>query len=404
MVAPAVVAQPDNPYPIRGSIQRIEIKNLLSFGSEGVSLDLLPLNVLIGPNAAGKSNLIEVIRLLAWAPADLTQGIYAGGGVDEWLWKGGTSSPIGYIKAHVQGPGSDSIQHSIEILREGQRLLLSAEHIALVGQDNAFTYDRRSGGDAEFNWINRGGASRRSETLSKVKLDQSMLSQRKHPEAYPELHHLSTSYDSYAFLTDWTMGRSGAPRVPQRPDVKQDFLSTDAANLALVLNDILFHPGVEEKIMERLRVVYERAQGLLTRVAGGTVQLFIREKGLNSPIPATRLSDGTLRFLALLSVLYHPKPPPLVCIEEPELGLHPDAIETVAEMLMEASQRMQLIVTTHSDLLISHFTEMPEVVVVCDQGPDGTWFRRLPPYQKGDEEEGSLGHRWLKGQIGGTRW
>ncbi len=62
---------------------------------------------------------------------------------------------------------------------------------------------------------------------------------------------------------------------------------------------------------------------------GGTVQVFFQE-GRNT-IPATRLSDGALRYLSLLTILLHPTPPPLVCIEEPELGLHPDILPTVAE-------------------------------------------------------------------------
>lgn len=392
--------------PLSGSLQRIEIKNLLSFGSEGVSLDLLPLNVLIGPNASGKSNLIEIIRLLSWAPVDLSRPFYAGGGVDEWLWKGGKDTPKGVVAAWFSFGKGGRLEHGFDVTRSGQRLSVLKEDICLIlGPEDGNSYDWLYDNEAGLARIKRAG-NFAAITLeaAEIKSEQSILSQRKDPTAYPELHQLSTSYESFAFLTDWTMGRSGPPRIPQRPDLSQHFLSADAANLALVLNDILFHPGVEEKIMERLQVVYERAQGLLTRIAGGTVQLFVRERGLSSPIPATRLSDGTLRFLALLAVLYHPKPPPLVCIEEPELGLHPDALATVAEMLLEASKRMQLIVTTHSDLLISHFTETPEVVVACDQGPDGTYFRRVPPRAEGVDDEGPLGDRWLKGQIGGTRW
>lgn len=126
---------------------------------------------------------------------------------------------------------------------------------------------------------------------------------------------------------------------------------------------------------------------------------------MKSPIPAARLSDGTLRYLCLLAILYHPTPPPLICLEEPEIGLHPDLISGLAEMLKEASQRTQLIVTTHSDLLVSKFTDQPEAVVICERTPEGTTLKRL----KADDlkewlEEYSLGEVWLKGGIGGTRW
>ena len=122
-------------------------------------------------------------------------------------------------------------------------------------------------------------------------------------------------------------------------------------------------------------------------------------------MPATRLSDGTLRYLCLLVLLLHPTPPPLMCIEEPELGMHPDIIGTIAELLIDASKRTQLIVTTHSDLLISKLSEIPEAVVVCERGPRGTTLRRLEPDAlKVWLDEYSLGEVWLKGGIGGTRW
>ena len=88
---------------------------------------------------------------------------------------------------------------------------------------------------------------------------------------------------------------------------------------------------------------------------------------LGSRTPATRLSDGTLRWLALLVILLNPTPAPVTCIDEPELGLHPDAIHTLADLLVEASTRTQLVVTTHSDALLDAFTDTPEVVCVCEK-------------------------------------
>jgi len=80
-----------------------------------------------------------------------------------------------------------------------------------------------------------------------------------------------------------------------------------------------------------------------------------------------RLSDGTLRWLSLLTILLHPDPPPLVCIEEPELGLHPDMIQPLAKLLLSASERMQLIVTTHSDGLVDELSGNPSAVIVCEK-------------------------------------
>ena len=94
-------------------------------------------------------------------------------------------------------------------------------------------------------------------------------------------------------------------------------------------------------------------------------------------MPATRLSDGSLRYLCLLAVLCNPTPPLVVCIEEPELGLHPDIIPEVAKLLVEASSRSQIFVTTHSDVLVDALTETPEAVIVCEKEEGATRMRRL---------------------------
>jgi predicted ATPase len=116
-------------------------------------------------------------------------------------------------------------------------------------------------------------------------------------------------------------------------------------------------------------------------------------------------SDGTLRYLCLLAILCDPEPPPLVCIEQPELGLHPDILPKVADLLLQASQRTQDIVTTHSDVLVDAMTEHPEAVVVCEKHEGESEMHRL----RQDELASwlgkyRLGQLWTRGQIGGTRW
>ena len=122
-------------------------------------------------------------------------------------------------------------------------------------------------------------------------------------------------------------------------------------------------------------------------------------------IPASRLSDGTLRYLSLLAVLLQPSPPPVVAIDEPELGLHPDIIPHVAELLVEASARMQLIVTTHSRLLVDALGGIPSSVVVCSKEDGQSRFERLDAKAlSGWLDSFSLGDLWSKGEIGGNRW
>jgi predicted ATPase len=137
-------------------------------------------------------------------------------------------------------------------------------------------------------------------------------------------------------------------------------LLEDASNIALVLNDLDSRSEVRARLAEQLKDTDESIMGFSTKVLGGTIQLYLHYSGLRSPVPATRLSDGTIRYLCLLAVLCHPEPPPLVCLEEPELGLHPDLLPRLADLLVEASHRMQLIVTTHSDVLVDGLSKVPE--------------------------------------------
>jgi predicted ATPase len=104
-----------------------------------------------------------------------------------------------------------------------------------------------------------------------------------------------------------------------------------------------------------------------------------------------------------ISILCHPSPPPLICIEEPELGLHPDILPTVAELLMDASQRTQLIVTTQSDILVDALSETPDAIIVCEKYHGSTTMKRL---KKEDLAEWlkkyALGELWRMGEIGGA--
>ena len=168
-----------------------------------------------------------------------------------------------------------------------------------------------------------------------------------------------------------------------------------------MLNRLRRAPSAKKRLLEAARKLYDGLTDFDVIVEGGTVQVFLEESGIT--VPATRLSDGTLRYLSLLAILCHDDPPPLVCIEEPELGLHPDLMPTIASLLREASTRCQLVVTTHSDVLVDALTEEPEAVVVCEKHEGRTMLRRL-----GHEDLSqwlarySLGELWMKGEIGGA--
>ncbi|HQT88473.1 MAG TPA: AAA family ATPase [Acidiphilium sp.] len=193
------------------------------------------------------------------------------------------------------------------------------------------------------------------------------------------------------------------PHLPQKADIPNDHLEPDARNLGLVLNRLRREPLVKKRLLEALRVLYDGIDDFDVQIEGGTVQVFFHEGRYT--VPATRLSDGTLRYLCLLAILCHPDPGPLICIEEPELGLHPDILPTIATLLIEASERTQLIVTTHSDVLIDALTDTPEAVLVATRSEHGTTLERLSKQKLQPWLENyRLGQLWTRGEIGGTRW
>jgi len=247
------------------------------------------------------------------------------------------------------------------------------------------------------------GKNERHLEREDVEADQSILSQRKDPDQYPEITYLGKSYGRIRLYREWAFGRSTVPRRPQKADQPNDCLSEDFQNLGLVLNRLGREPEVKRRILENLGRLYGSIGDYHINIEGGTVQLFLHESGF--AIPATRLSDGTLRYLCLLTILCDPAPPPLICIEEPELGLHPDALPTVAGLLIDASHRTQLVVTTHSDVLVDELTEQPESVVVCEKDEGSTTMRRLERSElKNWLEKYRLGELWTRGELGGTRW
>jgi predicted ATPase len=401
-------------------IHSLKIQNLLSYGELGEVIELQPLNVIIGANGSGKSNLIEVLGLLHSLPTDFTKPIREGGSIEEWLWKGNREKPIAQLEAIVDYPnartddraGKIPLRYRLDFTAVAQRLEIIDEAIEnerpsnLWDKDVYFFYRYQQGHPVINVRIKEEDNDREARQLRRedLRLDQSVLSQRKDPDLYPELTYLNEQFSRIRLYREWNLGRYTPPRMPQKTDLPNDFLLEDCSNLGMVFNQLKKLIGTQ-KIISKLQKFYEPVEEVDIDLTGGTVQIFFREKGLNRSISATRLSDGTLRYLCLLTILLHPSPPPLICIEEPELGLHPDILPAIAELLIEASQRTQLIITTHSEALVSALSEIPESILVCDRDDKGTSMKRLELDNLKDWLNNySLGDLWRMGEIGGNRW
>jgi predicted ATPase len=391
------------------TIQQLRLDAFLSFAPESDAIELEPLNVLIGPNGAGKSNVIEALELLHATPTSFAAAIRDGGLPRDWLWKGSDQRAHAATIDVVLDEGTPTcrpMRYRLEFSAVGERVEVLDEAIeetvAQEGENDVYFYYRFQRGAPAINIKDaEGGTGFVHRRLQRETLlpDQSVLSQRKDPDQYPELTWVGEHFAAMQTFREWTFGRYTMLRQPQPADLPEDRLLPDALNLALVLNQIEHRDGRRlDGLLARFFPRYER---MSTRVSGGTVQFYLHETGFRTPIPATRLSDGTIRFMAILALLLSPSPPPVLCIEEPELGLHPDAVALLADLLVEASSRMQLIVTTHSDALISELTNQPEAVVTCERPGEGTVLRRLDRGSlRGWLDDYRLGDLWRMGELG----
>ena len=365
------------------------------------------LNVLIGPNASGKSNLLDVLGLVRSIPSDLQYGVRAGGGARSWLWESdATQEPdlvlvvnfgiwefrhrlvLGVIDSSLW-PVREQIHDLPDTLLYESRLDSLQARIRVRLRDQK-PLDPPEGELVEFGYPDDK--------------DQSILTQLRSQLDYAQMTLLARVYSSIQMYGTWHFGRDALLRRSQPADRRGDQLEEDYTNLGMVLNQMGTSPEAKRSIIEGLQELYEGFTSYEAVVNSGSVQIYFTE-GKRRSIPATRLSDGTLRYLCLLAILYNPHSPPVVCIEEPELGLHPDIVAGLAKHLRAASKRMQVIVTTHSDILIDALSDTPESIIVFESHDGATQMERL----KKDDlsawlEKYRLGELWTSGQIGGNRW
>ncbi len=397
-------------------IEDIRLDGILSYGRTETAFPLKPLNVLIGPNTSGKSNLIEALSLLRAAPRDLQAAIREGGGVRDWLWKGGPANVNANLDVTIAYENKPPLRYKLSFADVGARFEIIDEAIEnacpAAGSDEPYFYYRYQSGNPTVNVRTEEGRPDPKLRLVNYKLrrehvepTQSILSQVRGHDVYPELTYLADNFERMAFYREWSLGRRAPARLPQSVDLPQDSLLEDASNLAITLSALLNEPETREWILGRMREFYPSIRNIQTPLQGPAIQVSFHEEGLGHPVPATRLSDGSMRYLCLLASLRNPNPPPLICLEEPEVGLHPDIIPEVAQLLKDASAQSQIIATTHSDALIDALTDTPESVVVCEKFDGATQLRRL------DAEDLAvwlkdyrLGELWTRGDLGGNRW
>lgn len=339
------------------------------------------LNVIIGPNASGKSNLLKFLRLIsASARADLNDKVLREGGMGAVLWDGreeGLSFKLSTETVEeleeVDAVFIDRFRYEASLLRlgAGANFIVDEEVLRSLDYDGSVLKPRS---ELPYLW--------RTQNVARYEIPGGMM--ELHPQDFvasetllgqlggpapqaPQIKNLRQVLAGWSTYDDiHTESRTAIRRaVTSRFD---EHLDADGQNLASVLhthytNDVDF----KDRVDEAMRAAFgEDYRGLaFPPAADQQIQLAVQWNTPKRPQSAASLSDGTLRFLCLLAVLAQPNPPGLIAIDEPETGLHPRMMRIVAELAENAALQTQLIFTTHSAAFLDGFSkETPPTTTV----------------------------------------
>lgn len=339
------------------------------------------LTVLIGPNGAGKSNFISFFRMLSWAlvpPGQLQTYIATLGGASTIL--------------HVGAAVTREIQATLVVTTDAGRneygfRLLHAAGDTLVFAEEWFRF-RRPSQDRPAPGL--GAGHKESQLISKA--------EEGNPTARIILGMLRR------IIVHQFHDTSPTSRIRNKWD-KDDgrWLKEDAGNLAPFLYRLQnAEPRYYQRIVETIRLVLPFFATFELEPEYDRLLLRWRELGSDHVFSASQAADGMLRVMALVALLQQPERdlPDVLILDEPELGLHPYAIEILAGLLKSAATHVQVIVATQSVPLIDRFE--PEDIVVADRSGGETAFRRLGAQELADWlGEYTLSELWEKNVLGG---
>jgi len=338
-------------------------------------LILSQLNILIGANGAGKSNFISLFKLLNQLVSKRLQVFVA--------QSGGANSLM-----HHGRKATNEIQINLGFADNGYEVKLEP-----TVNDNLIISDEQC---RYFNPIGKRYNIHLGRGTKETTLDEAAKTK---PIA------------EYVFndLSDWKVyhfhDTSDGASVKRTGDINDNaILRPDAENLAAFLYLLKTnHQAHYERIVDTIRLAAPFFDDFILRPRPDNpnkIRLEWSELGVDTYLDASSLSDGTLRFICLATLLLQPNLPTVVLIDEPELGLHPSAIVLLTEMLRSAAVRSQVIVSTQSVPLVNQVS--PEDVIVVEREDNQSVFRRLNFLDLEEWlEEYSLGELWEKNVLGG---
>lgn len=364
-------------------VNQIEIAGFKSI--RDAKLELKPLNVFIGPNGAGKSNLIGVFKLLhRIIEQKLAVYVAEQGGANSLLHFGRKRTEKISLKLEFAN-GSNSY---------GCILAPSAED-GLFFQDEWCSFSgtfQRTGYKASDYRVQLATGDRETKLLQEAEIHKSGIAAHVRDDF--------RSWRLYHFHD--TSASAGVKQTGELSDNR--FLRDDASNLAAFLYQLQQNQKTNyDNIVGAVRMVapfFENFALNPSKLNPDKIRLEWKEKEGDEYFNASSLSDGTLRFICLATLLLQPSLPSAVLIDEPELGLHPSAITLLAELLRSTSKRSQVIVSTQSATLVNQLS--PEEVVVVEHKDGTSSFQRLAEDRLQDWiGDYGLGELWEKNLVGG---
>jgi predicted ATPase len=332
------------------------------------------LNVLIGANGSGKTNFIRFFELLGhmFDPnKGLQNYVSTHGRADAFLFRGIKVTPE--LKAHLKFG-----------LNEYKFALRAADDRSMFYALEAAPFN-----GPRYGPIQNDQGSGHQESLVVKNADT---------ESKRWVVHTIRNWRVYHFHDT----SPSAPVMGLSNVVDNEVLHSNASNLAAFLMRLeKSFPENYAQITETVRQVAPFFGGfVLKEVSAGQTQLLWKDRYSDLLFYPSQLSDGTLRYICLASLLLQPEPPSTIIIDEPELGLHPHAIKLLASLLLEASSRAQIIVSTQSSVLLDELT--PEQIIVVNQKNGESILERLNPEGLSEWlQEYTLGQLWEKNTLGG---
>jgi len=335
-------------------------------------------NLLIGPNCSGKTNLLRAFELLSTAArGGLESYIQREGGIEPVLWDGRAEELTFEIRTSPLAPSAGSerkpLDYRLELIRLGNSTRYQIERELLAD------YTRVESGEMSqpFKFLERQGRRAVVYNLEEQGLiapDESV------PEGEALLSLAAGPFTANRWISSYQEEVAGWRTYRQFQTHRDAFvrqtalaryetmLNHDGQNLVPVLHSLYTGDrGFKRAVDDAMRAAFggEYEELVFPPAADQRVQLRVRWKSLEREQSAADLSDGTLRFLYLLAILANPNPPPLVAIDEPEIGLHPSMLPIIAEHATEAALRTQVILATHSADLLDAFGENPPKTTVA---------------------------------------